>query len=108
MAGSIPPGDANFKMMFSEKLIIQVFHIDDGGTPAFICGINGCCITIDRLESIEKEINENIEDVLTKGAGDYFFEAKWYPEERDEYGRIMFSDYWDLTEIKFEKMPEIT
>ena len=76
---------------------ICVFY-QDGDTP-IILGRWGF------LESdvIEKDFFEDldVEELFSKGEGEYYYKVSHEPEQRGEYGRVEIEGYFDFQLVKF-------
>ena len=80
--------------------LIEVFH--QAGDPPFICGVNGH-VTTWMLDEIEKDIDDNADDILCKGDGVYLFEATRFPGQYGEEGRCEIAPGWELDMVLFSE-----
>lgn len=87
--------------LFRERkdLAIKIMHM--AGDEPFIIAVNGECTT-DALREIEEQISGE-EHEFDSGPGLYTYEAYFMQGERDEFGRSMFKDCWELTQMDFEQ-----
>ena len=99
-AGSLAldPRSAPFFPSDNKETIVEVFS--QAGDPAFVCGLCGCT-NGDMIERIEKDIEDNRDEVLKHGDGRYLFRAHWEPAQVGDEGRIELADYWDLSLVAF-------
>ena len=91
-------GSAPFFPSDNKETIVEVFS--QAGDPAFVCGLCGCT-NGDMIERIEKDIEDNRDEVLKHGDGRYLFRAHWEPAQVGDEGRIELADYWDLSLVAF-------
>lgn len=82
-----------------DNLPIKVMHV--AGDDPFIIAVNGECTT-DALHEIEEQISGE-EHEFDSGPGLYTYEAYFMQGESDDFGRSMFKDCWELTQVAFEK-----
>jgi hypothetical protein len=80
--------------------LIEVFH--QAGDPPFICGVNGH-VTTSMLDEIEKDIDENAEDMLCEGDGTYLFKATRFSGQYGDEGRCELAPYWELEMVLFSQ-----
>jgi len=95
-------GEMNEQWPFdTDEVLVQFCYITH--CPAFLAGVSGRVI-IGELEEMEKDCNDNLEEVFTKGAGDYLFRATFFPGQYGDDGRCELQPGWELTELAYRKM----
>jgi hypothetical protein len=77
---------------FSDLLLN--FFAEDGGAP-FVFRVEGN-ITVDLLAEIEKQAQEDAENLFCKGSGNYLFKVTRFDGERDDQGRMYLQPCWDF------------
>ncbi len=87
--------------MRSSVLLIDVFYAEY--YDAFICAVYGKC-TLQSLESIEKDLNENLD--FDKGFGTYKYEARYYLGQYGFEGRCEIAPGWELVEIEYTPLEQ--
>jgi hypothetical protein len=80
--------------------LLEVYH--QAGDPPFICGVNGH-VTTWMLDEIEKDLDDNTDDMLCKGDGVYLFEATRFDGQYGEEGRCEIAPGWELDLVLFSE-----
>lgn len=84
-------------------LRIEVYFMP-GDTPIIVaaCGkISGSV-----MEDIEADLRANADDLFRQGAGDYLYEASYFPGQYGFEGRCELPPCWELDEIGFRAAEE--
>lgn len=92
-------------MKTKSDVIVDFFVFEDMDGP-LLTGVNGA-ITLDELEVINKEFQENHQDIGFGNNGNYEIRCIWYPGQYGEYGMCEIAPGWEFDLISYEPIPEL-
>ncbi|MGR3991638.1 hypothetical protein [Pseudomonas sp. 1121_17] len=86
------------------RIIVEYSVLGMGWEENGIYGVRGK-VSVERLQSIESQLktDEEIGEArhCVNGEGDYLLVVDYDGGETDEYGRVIYSPYWDISVIGF-------